>query len=103
MKGQYVKLGFLALLFICLYSSWNAVQAEVVWSDDFNDGDYDGWGIQRGNWSADNNYLRISNEGDIYHPSAVSKGTWSFDVYVTPTPVIDHSIHFMLDAPVTGP
>jgi len=83
----------------------NVVEVPFIkeWQDDFNDGDYDGWGISRGNWSAEKNYLRVSDKGGIYHLSAVSNGTWSFDVYVTPTPAIDHSILFMLDAPFTGP
>ena len=96
MKGQYYKFGFLALLFICLYSSLIVVQAEVVWSDDFDDGDYDGWEVKRGNWSADNGFLRVLKDGDIYRPSTTSVGTWSFDVYVTPV----GSYHFSARARV---
>jgi len=103
MKIYYVKLGFLAFLFICVYTSLSVGHAEVVWSDDFDDGDYDGWEIQRGNWSAENGFLRVSKPGSIYHPSTTSVGTWSFDVYVTP--VGDYHIFFlfMADSPVLYP
>ena len=47
MKVNYVKLGFLALLFICLYSIVVVARAEVVWSEDFNDGDHEGWTVAR--------------------------------------------------------
>ena len=101
MKGQYVKLGFLVLLFFCIYSRFIAVQAEVVWSDDFDDGDYDGWEVKRGNWSAENGFLRISDPGDIYRPSTTSVGTWSFDVYVTPVGSNHFSFLFMSDTPAS--
>jgi hypothetical protein len=60
----------------------------VVWSDNFDDGNYDGWtmgslswGNPPSNWSAANNYLQIEQEawGSISHPSNVAYGTWSFD------------------------
>ncbi|MHA2273887.1 MAG: hypothetical protein ACXACI_18710, partial [Candidatus Hodarchaeales archaeon] len=79
MKVQYVKLGFLALLFICLCSNVN-VGHEVVWSDDFNDGDYDGWTPAWGDWSTETNTLGVigSYDGMIFRNSTVSTGTWSF-------------------------
>ena len=86
MKVHYVKLGFLALLFFCIYSTVIVGQAEVVWSDDFNDGDYDGWTPAWGNWSTEKNRLQVSgyDDGMIFHNSTVSTGTWSFDVYLLP-------------------
>jgi len=101
MRDLYVKLGFLALLSICFFSNLRSVQAEVVWSDDFDDGDYDGWEIQRGNWSAENGFLRVSKDGDIYRPSTTSVGTWSFDVYVTQVSGLHFSFLFMSDTPVS--
>ena len=101
MKGQYVKVGFLALLFVCVYSGLMVVQAEVDWSDDFEDGDYDGWEVKRGNWSAENGFLRVSKDGDINRPSTTSVGTWSFDVYVTPVPEHHVGFIFMSDTPVS--
>jgi len=72
------------------------VSADVVWEDNFNDGNYDGWTIcenpnvvSGSNWSVANNYLQLDqttwsdfweiNWGLISHPSTVAYGTWSFD------------------------
>ena len=68
----------------------------VVWSDNFNDGDYDGWSVTSGMFLAEENTLKAVSEGSIeryqsiseesnvvVHPSTVTTGTWSFDVYVT--------------------
>ena len=88
MKVNYVKLGFLALLFICVYSNLHAVQAEVVWSDDFDDGDYEGWPAGFGDWAVINGTLQGQEPGPdtsyclLKKPSTVAYGTWSFDVYL---------------------
>ncbi|MHA2311591.1 MAG: hypothetical protein ACXADF_08840 [Candidatus Thorarchaeota archaeon] len=64
--------------------------ATVVWSDDFNDGNYNGWTIERGGFSASNGYLECTVSGTgkvakIVHDSTVGAGTWSFDFfYVIP-------------------
>lgn len=68
----------------------------MVWSDSFDDGDYDGWTVTNGLFSAEENTLKAVSEGSIEryqsisegsnviaHPSTVATGTWSFDVYVT--------------------
>jgi len=68
----------------------------VVWSDNFDDGDYDGWSVTSGMFLAETNTLKAVSEGSIeryqsisegsnvvVHPSTVTTGTWSFDVYVT--------------------
>jgi hypothetical protein len=108
MKVNYVKLGFLALLFICLYSNVN-VLAEVVWSDDFEDGDTEGWNIAQGNFSAEDGTLRSTVEGKVqganpdyqylslaYYPSTVSVGTWSFDyMYDGSRDVPELAVNFM--------
>ncbi|MHA2187687.1 MAG: hypothetical protein ACXADL_12475 [Candidatus Thorarchaeota archaeon] len=70
-------------------------RAATVWSDDFNDGNYNGWTIcenpglnyNSSNWSAANNYLQLDQEdwGTITHPSNIAYGTWSFDFKVNAT------------------
>jgi len=57
--------------------------APIAWSDDFNDGDYDGWDVDLGGWSAADNIMRAtaSDWNAVHHSSTVSNGTWSFDVY----------------------
>lgn len=57
--------------------------AAVVWSDDFNDGNYLGWTITFGAFSAAENTLRGDSDdwNYAYHSSTVAEGTWHFDVY----------------------
>jgi len=77
------------ILFILLCFSLSMAfpcKADIVWSDNFDDGNYDGWYVVNGTFSAidhtlkpvlgDNQYLWIA------HFSTVSNGTWSFDVLV---------------------
>ena len=64
--------------------------AAIVWSDDFNDGDYSGWTVHSGAFAAEN-YMLESLESTvdppeegwiniISHESSVVVGTWSFDI-----------------------
>jgi hypothetical protein len=80
------------LVMVLLISSFGPmlVSADVGWSDNFDDGDYDGWEIHSGNFSATDGYLESTEFGDwdgynvsiIGIESNVSTGTWSFDCYV---------------------
>jgi len=65
--------------------------AAVQWSDDFTDGNYDGWNVVSAEWSAVDNLLEVVGgtpvgcdmcviPGIIYHESTVTSGTWSFDI-----------------------
>ncbi len=61
--------------------------ATVVWSDDFNDGNYNDWTILEGTYNATNEYLETTNPAQslmhqIRHDSSVIYGFWSFDLYV---------------------
>jgi hypothetical protein len=63
------------------------VSSAVVWADDFDDGNYDGWNVLNGTWSASSNAL-IATEGvgqhevnNIYFPSNVNYGNFSFDFF----------------------
>lgn len=71
-----------------------------IWSDDFNDGNTDGWDIMGfnsthdlpGNITADDNTLRAYGDGVLHyasHPSTQANGTWSFDVDCAQT-LTDH-------------
>jgi hypothetical protein len=79
-----------------------AVRGTVVWSDNFNDGNYDGWcvcnnteafggdyGFNGSQWKVANGYLQLDQEnlGIITRPSNVAYGTWSFDFKVNDTAV----------------
>jgi hypothetical protein len=68
-----------------------ACRGAEVWSDDFDDGDFDGWTIcenwlydSGSNWSATNYYLQCtqSDSGIISHLSDTAYGTWICDFKV---------------------
>ncbi|MFX0172710.1 MAG: hypothetical protein ACFE9L_12405 [Candidatus Hodarchaeota archaeon] len=73
--------------------------ATFVWSDNFDDGNYDGWTIQNGTFSATNNMLVITGsklEWHVaHHPSTVAYGTWAFDIYLNETEGEYFYIHFI--------
>ena len=94
------KIVGLAILFLLCWMGFCplAGRSTVAWSDDFNDGNYDGWTIcdnrtfiggRGSDWSASNLYLQIDQEdfGIISHPSNVAYGTWSFDFKADETQV----------------
>ena len=65
--------------------------AAIVFADDFNDGNYDGWIVPFGNWTFVDNALLVRyskdtfrNGGLIYHASTIAYGTWSYDMYNVP-------------------
>ena len=84
------------------------------WSDDFNDGNIDGWTVQGwnytedpptslpGNFTADDLTLRAYGEGTnhAYHTSATAYGSWCFDLYSVPTPN-NHSYIAFVSGPAT--
>ncbi len=60
-------------------------KAEVVWSDNFDDGNYGGWYVANGTFSAVDHTLKPvlgDNYYEIGHTSTINNGTWSFDVLV---------------------
>jgi hypothetical protein len=91
LKVNYVKIRFLVIFFICLFS-FQLSNAEVVWSEDFDDGDYNGWSTTQGAFAVEEGYLRstvdmIEEAGFelmsiAYYPSTVAFGTWSFDFMI---------------------
>jgi hypothetical protein len=83
---------FIFALFLLFISSFNKLPscfADVVWSEDFEDGDLDGWIIVQGAFAIVDGALesKVSQNllmdfylmSGMYHPSTVSVGTWSFD------------------------
>ncbi|MFX1301661.1 MAG: hypothetical protein ACFFDE_12140 [Promethearchaeota archaeon] len=54
-------------------------RAAVVWSDDFDDGNYDGWTVVDGNFTAEDHTLRANatqGQSRIYFYSPIATGTW---------------------------
>jgi len=96
------KIVGLEILFLLCWMGFSplACSGAVVWSDDFNDGNHDGWTICRNpvydsvsNWSATNGYLQLagSDWGIISHPSNVAYGTWSLDFKFDEAQVVTRS------------
>ena len=102
-KLDYKIVGF-AILFLLCWMGYSplACRGTVVWSDDFNDGNYDGWticenvalgeiwpyaGLNGSQWTVTNNYLQLDQEekGVISYPSTIAYGTWSFDFKLNET------------------
>ena len=61
--------------------------AAVVFADDFDDGNYDGWTVEAGSWEvvdgsldADTGY-GMSVPCKIWHNSSTAVGTWSFSIF----------------------
>ncbi len=82
------------ILFSCLLAvnavsgSFRDVSATVIWAEDFEDGNHDGWTVHLGTFSAVDNTLRASGFvlNAISHPSSLETGTWSIDLYFSPIP-----------------
>ncbi|MFX1607129.1 MAG: hypothetical protein ACFFDD_14640 [Promethearchaeota archaeon] len=97
---DYKIVGLAILVLLCWMGfSPLACSSTMVWSDDFNDGNYDGWTICNNsviststNWSAANDNLQLNEDawsntwgiswGAISYPSSIAHGTWSFDIKV---------------------
>jgi hypothetical protein len=60
--------------------------AQLVWHDDFEDGDLEDWTVNWGNFTVENGVLKVEDEpldffgGKIYHPSTGAVGSWSFEI-----------------------
>jgi len=95
MKTRWIQLiAGLVMVVLCISTCATTSNAGVIWEDDFNDGNYNGWticnntiledggyGLANSNWSAADYCLQVDHEdyGIITHPSDVAYGKWSFD------------------------
>jgi hypothetical protein len=98
MKTIWIQLiAGLAMFVLCISVCTTTTNATEGWSDNFNDGDFDGWTIcenpvisSGSNWNATSNCLKLDqypHGGLITHPSTVAYGTWSFDFKADETQV----------------
>lgn len=81
---KYVLIFLAVLLCISLFMTISS-RAATTWSDDFNDGDYRGWTVDYGTFSAADKTLKTVPGDDYYEAyyfSSVASGTWSFDLLV---------------------
>jgi hypothetical protein len=101
MKGVLL-LSFLLVLFI----EPSLCSATEVWSDNFDDGNLDGWVHDAGS-TAMGGALRFSYSTEAYRPSNITSGAWSFDVLTIGdwgnAAFSALSIHFMTTDPASPP
>ena len=97
LKASYVKICLGVIFIFSVFVNIGLANADIVWSDDFNDGDNEEWTTVWGNWTTENKLLQVldypidpHHEGEIYHQSTTSTGTWSFDVYLQPSKPINY-------------
>ncbi|MHA1958620.1 MAG: hypothetical protein ACW99U_00160 [Candidatus Thorarchaeota archaeon] len=89
------------------------ISQEGGWSDDFNDGNIDGWSFhgwdestweeRPGNFTADDYTLRAYDNqwSNAYRESNVANGSWAFDVECVPTP-LNHFYVAFVSGPTTS-
>ncbi len=81
--SRTLMIGAIVLLFSTLFSA-NTSSAAIVWQDDFNDGNYNGWSVYAGDFGITSNQLIATGSGGIWsfirYPSNTAYGYWSFDV-----------------------
>ena len=81
--AQYMRVSAIIFLAVLLLSA-RTCSAVVIWQEDFNDGDYDGWTIYQGDFEITGNALVANGSYGVWnfirHTSTVAYGTWSFDV-----------------------
>ncbi|MFW9894083.1 MAG: hypothetical protein ACFFFO_17905 [Candidatus Thorarchaeota archaeon] len=103
-KVSLLTLALVLCLMIPVMSSANQVDFVIsqagAWSDDFDDGNIDGWSVlgldtstnpwnsTTGNITAEDNTMRVYSEdwwSEAYRTSNVAYGSWAFDVYCVDT------------------
>jgi hypothetical protein len=104
--SRSIILGLIAVLLCSTVWCNLASASDFDWSDNFDDGNYDGWTVIQGGFGVTDGVLvgTANGPGDascsIYHESNVSMGTWSFDVYIPPDLATKWSpIAFMAESP----
>jgi hypothetical protein len=83
------------------------VEAATVWSDTFDDGDYDGWTVTYGSYSCtDHSLISTQYSSAINRSSSVMVGTWSFDLLLIDSGTSGVHICFYCESfvfyPITG-
>jgi len=96
-----ISISFLIfLLCVSLYMTFPC-KADTLWSDDFNDGNYDEWTVVNGTFVIEDGKLK-AGPGDfntIIYPSYNAYGTWSFDI-LTNSVSIDMAVIFIGTYPI---
>ncbi|MHA2207416.1 MAG: hypothetical protein ACXABC_16295, partial [Candidatus Thorarchaeota archaeon] len=117
-RKMHLIAGFtMFVLWFSLCTATSNATVEEAWSDDFDDGDIDGWSVQGlntstfpwtscpGNITAEDHTMRVYSEAwsEAYRTSNVAYGSWAFDVYCVDTPNERSYIAFVSGSPVLVP
>ena len=72
----------MTLFVYCLLALPLVSKGTVIWADNFNDGNYNGWAVYGGQFIVSSGILQITGteDGMIYRNSTVAVGTWSWDM-----------------------
>lgn len=105
MKTKILKCTGLLIGLIFVFSLFPQSAAAVVWSDNFDDGNYDGWTVTGGSFTVTDGQLEVATMNGEYpalieHQSNVTMGTWSFDIHIGDEATLNWVfVHFMKDEP----
>lgn len=104
LKTEILKCTGLLIGLIFVLSLFPQSAAAVVWSDNFDDGNYDGWTVEQGNWIVSDGTLMTPVEDwegyarRIWHTSSQVVGTWSFDAFHPNSTFISYESIFLFVA-----
>ena len=85
--GNTAILAVLAMFCILVASLFpTPSSAQLVWQDDFEDRNLEGWTVSYGDFTVENGTLTFEEierqpMGRVYHPSTGAYGSWSFDIF----------------------
>ena len=87
MNHKRIFLTILSMVFVSILligcSSNPTPDPSIVWSDDFENGDMEGWEIMGGKAYVQEGAVYFGDSGGgILYRNAVQTGTWSFDVFI---------------------
>jgi hypothetical protein len=99
MKTRFLKISASLICLVFAFCLVTSSDAAIVWEDNFNDGNYDGWTVSVGDWRVSDGVLETyyvsSYIWRIWHPSTQVVGTWSFDVETSTFAVFENTFLFM--------
>ncbi|MFW9806450.1 MAG: hypothetical protein ACFFFK_06945, partial [Candidatus Thorarchaeota archaeon] len=99
-QKHIVLLGLIGLLIMISFPVDVVAELTLNWSDDFNDGNYDGWTVNSGSYVVTSGKLTVTALAPgpslpvILHSSNTTFGNWTFDVEIGDDP--DYAGHVVI-------
>ncbi len=82
MTKRILKIAAVLIGLSFILTGFSQASAAIVWSDNFDDGNYDGWTVEDGAYSVTDGALTSEATTDpydiIWYPSTTVVGTWNF-------------------------